>query len=212
MLQIFLQQLAQSSGLELIAVLLAVAYLLLAVREDPRCWYAAFASTLIFLVLFWQVKLYMESVLQVYYLGMAVYGWYQWRRPDDGLVSPIQRWHWSRHGIVIFAVASLSMLSGFLLERYTDAQSPYLDAFTTWASIVTTYMVTRKILENWAYWLLIDMLSIYLYLDRGLYFTSLLFAVYIVIIFFGWYRWQQRYLQQGILGERARDKQNSVPA
>ncbi|MFT7469822.1 MAG: nicotinamide mononucleotide transporter [Candidatus Pseudothioglobus sp.] len=82
------------------------------------------------------------------------------------------------------------------MERYTDAQSPYLDAFTTWASVVTTYMVTRKVLENWAYWLLIDSLSIYLYLDRALYFTSLLFAVYIIIIFFGWYRWQQRYHQQ----------------
>jgi len=197
MLQVFLNQLAQSSGLELLAVLLGVAYLLLAVREDPRCWYAAFASTLIFLVLFWQVKLYMESALQVYYLGMAVYGWQQWRRVDDHQpAAPIQRWHWSRHVIVMLAVASLTGLSGFFLSRYTDAQSPYLDAFTTWASIVTTYMVTRKILENWAYWLLIDGLSIYLYLDRALYFTALLFAVYIIIIFFGWYRWQQRYLQQ----------------
>ncbi|MFT6316316.1 MAG: nicotinamide mononucleotide transporter [Candidatus Azotimanducaceae bacterium] len=197
MLQIFLDQLAQSSGLELVAVLLAVAYLLLAVREDPRCWYAAFASTMIFLVLFWQVKLYMESVLQVYYLGMAVYGWYQWRQPNDGQApTSIQTWPWSRHALVILAVAGLSALSGFLLERYTDAQSPYLDAFTTWASVVTTYMVTRKVLENWAYWLLIDSLSIYLYLDRALYFTSLLFAVYIIIIFFGWYRWQQRYHQQ----------------
>ncbi|MFT5794101.1 MAG: nicotinamide mononucleotide transporter [Candidatus Azotimanducaceae bacterium] len=197
MLQIFLDQLAQSSGLELVAVLLAVAYLLLAVREDPRCWYAAFASTMIFLVLFWQVKLYMESVLQVYYLGMAVYGWYQWRQPNDGQApASIQTWPWSRHALVILAVAGLSALSGFLLERYTDAQSPYLDAFTTWASVVTTYMVTRKVLENWAYWLLIDSLSIYLYLDRALYFTSLLFAVYIIIIFFGWYRWQQRYHQQ----------------
>ena len=200
MLQIFLDQLAQSSGLELVAVLLAVAYLLLAVREDPRCWYAAFASTLIFLVLFWQVKLYMESVLQVYYLGMAVYGWYQWRQPNDSQTpTSIQTWPLSRHALVMLAVAGLSALSGFLLERYTDAQSPYLDAFTTWASVVTTYMVTRKVLENWAYWLLIDSLSIYLYLDRALYFTSLLFAVYIIIIFFGWYRWQQRYHQQHAL-------------
>jgi nicotinamide mononucleotide transporter len=197
MLQIFFDQLAQSTGLELLAVLLAVAYLLLAVREDPRCWYAAFASTLIFLVLFWQVKLYMESVLQIYYLGMAVYGWYQWRKPSDSQVAtPIQTWPSSRHAVVILAVASLSMLSGFLLESYTDAQSPYLDAFTTWASIVTTYMVTHKVLENWAYWLLIDSVSIYLYLDRALYFTAVLFVVYIVIIFFGWYRWQQRYHQQ----------------
>jgi len=70
-----------------------------------------------------------------------------------------------------------------------------LDSFTTWGSVVTTFMVVRKVLENWIYWLVIDSISIYLYIDRELYFTSMLFVVYIVIIFFGWLSWLKSYQQ-----------------
>ena len=197
MLQTLLDQFLQNSGLELLAVVLAVAYLLLAVKENDYCWHAAFFSTLIFLYLFWQVRLYMESALQIFYLAMAVYGWQQWRQETDNKPRlAIQRWSWLRHGLVVSCVLLLSGISGLLLSHYTDAQLPYLDAFTTWASIVTTYMVTQKVLENWAYWLLIDSVSIYLYLDRALYFTALLFLIYILIIAYGWSTWQQRYSQQ----------------
>ena len=92
-------------------------------------------------------------------------------------------------GIIIVA----TLTSGYLLDSSSDARLPYLDSFTTWSSIITTYMVAKKILENWLYWLVIDSVSIYLYLDRELYFTALLFAIYIVIIFFGWYSWLQSY-------------------
>ena len=199
MLQTLLEQLLQNSGLELIAVALAVLYLLLAVKENLYCWHAAFFSTLIFLYLFWQVQLYMESALQVFYLFMAIYGWWQWRRihADDKQLK-IQRWSRSRHGLIIGAVLVLSGASGLSLTHYTNAQLPYLDAFTTWDSIAATYMVTQKVLENWAYWLMIDTVSIYLYLDRALYFTALLFLIYILIIGYGWYRWQQRYAQQAV--------------
>ena len=78
----------------------------------------------------------------------------------------------------------------------SNAALPFLDSFTTWGSVLTTWMVARKILENWLYWLVIDGVSIYLYLDRELYFTALLFAVYIVIIFFGYYQWLQHLKQQ----------------
>jgi nicotinamide mononucleotide transporter len=87
----------------------------------------------------------------------------------------------------------LTLISGYLLNSGTDAKLPYLDSFTTWASVVTTVMVARKVLENWVYWLVIDSVSIYLYIDRELYFTAILFAVYIVIIFFGWFSWSKNY-------------------
>ncbi|MEJ6593035.1 MAG: nicotinamide mononucleotide transporter family protein, partial [SAR86 cluster bacterium] len=141
MLQTLLDQFLQNSGLELLAVVLAVAYLLLAVKENNYCWHAAFFSTLIFFYLFWQVRLYMESALQIFYLAMAVYGWQQWRQVTDNKPRlAIQRWSWQRHGLVACCVLVLSGVSGLLLSHYTDAQLPYLDAFTTWASIVTTYM------------------------------------------------------------------------
>ena len=192
-------QLLQNSLLELAAVIFAVAYLFLAVRENSLCWYAAGISTLIFLFIFWDVKLYMESGLQIYYLAMAFYGWYQWRGANRETASlQVSKWRAKQHVIALALIATLTFISGSLLNSGTDANLPYLDSFTTWASVVTTFMVARKILENWFYWLVIDSVSIYLYLDRELYFTSLLFAIYIVIIFFGWFAWNRSYRQREI--------------
>ena len=192
-------QLLQNSLLELAAVIFAVAYLVLAVRENSLCWYAAGISALIFLFIFWDVKLYMESGLQIYYLAMAFYGWYQWRGANRKTASlRVSKWRAKQHVIALALIATLTFISGSLLNSGTDANLPYLDSFTTWASVVTTFMVARKILENWFYWLVIDSVSIYLYLDRELYFTSLLFAIYIVIIFFGWFAWNRSYRQREI--------------
>jgi nicotinamide mononucleotide transporter len=191
------QALAELSGWEAAAVLLGVAYLLLAVRENICCWYAAFLSTAIFGFLFWDVNLLMESGLQVYYLIMAVYGWWQWRPGSRGAgVLQIQRWRWHSHLAAAGLVLLLASASGFWLQRNTGAVMPFLDSFTTWGAVLSTWMVARKILENWLYWLLIDSLSIYLYLDRGLYLTALLFLLYIIIAIFGYRQWLQRYQNQ----------------
>lgn len=184
----------QNSLLELIAVVLAIAYLLLAVRQHIACWYAAFISTAIFLYVFWQVNLYMESGLQVYYLGMAVYGWWAWQRGRSegkpGLT--ISTWSLRQHLIVIGIVVVATFVSGTLLSG-TEQRLGYLDSFTTWGAVVATFMVTRKVLENWLYWIVIDSASLYLYFDRELYFTMILFLVYLVIIFFGFRSWLGEY-------------------
>lgn len=194
-----LQQALQNSVPEIIAVLFGIAYLLLAMREHIWCWYAAFISTGIFLWVFWDVRLYMESGLQIFYLIMAVYGWYQWRNgsPDNGPLK-ISTWSATTHVSVIVSVVLLSTGTGWALANFTQAELPFLDSLTTWGAIVTTYMVARKVLENWIYWFFIDGLSIYLYLDRGLYFTALLFAAYVVIVIFGYLSWRKSYLTQQI--------------
>ena len=184
----------QNSSLELVAVVLAIAYLLLAVRQHIACWYAAFISTAIFLYVFWQVNLYMESGLQVYYLGMAVYGWWAWQggrsKGKPGLT--INTWSLRQHLIVIGIVVVATFVSGTLLSG-TEQRLGYLDSFTTWGAVVATFMVTRKVLENWLYWIVIDSASLYLYFDRELYFTMILFLVYLVIIFFGFQSWLREY-------------------
>jgi len=190
-----LLQAAQAmSAWEAAAVVLGVAYLLLAMRESLWCWYAAFISTAIFLVLFWDVGLLMESGLQVYYLAMAIYGWWQWQHGSEGKPElAISSWGTRQHMIALVLVLLASAASGTLLQQFTGAALPYLDSFTTWGSILTTWMVARKILENWLYWLVIDSVSIYLYLDRELYLTALLFAVYLVIVLFGYRKWLLHY-------------------
>jgi nicotinamide mononucleotide transporter len=183
--------------LEAAAVVLGITYLVLAVRENLWCWYAAFASTAIYLFLFWDVNLLMESALQVYYLVMAVYGWWQWQHGAgaDGQLA-ITRWRRKSHLLAISGVLAISAASGILLQQYSSAALPFLDSFTSWGAVLTTWMVTRKVLENWLYWLVIDTVSIYLYLDRELYLTAALFAVYIVIAVFGFRQWLTHYQHQ----------------
>lgn len=190
-----LQALLAMSVWEAAAVVLGIAYLLLAMRESLWCWYAAFASTSIFLVLFWNVSLLMESALQVYYLVMAVYGWWQWQQGGTSGKHELAISSWSarRHTLALGAVLVASYASGSLLQFYSDAALPFLDSFTTWGSVLTTWMVARKVLENWLYWLVIDSVSIYLYLDRGLYLTAFLFAAYLVIALFGYRKWLLHY-------------------
>ena len=185
------------SAWEVLAVVLGISYLLLAVKENPLCWYAAFASTLIFLFLFWDVELLMESALQVYYLLMAVYGWRQWRHGGaGGQELPVSRWPARWHLYAAAGILCLSATSGLALQEWSSAALPFLDSFTTWGAVLTTLMVARKVLENWLYWLVIDGVSIYLYLDRELYLTALLFAVYLVIAVFGFRQWLQHYRNQ----------------
>lgn len=189
--------LSQLQWLEILAVALAVAYLLLAIRQQIWCWAAAAVSTLLYLYIMYRANLYMESALQLFYLAMAVYGWQQWRRPGgEGEELQVSTWTARHHLLAIAAVALLVMVSGELLSRYTDAALPHVDSFTTWGAVVATYMVARKILENWVYWFVIDAVSIGLYLSRELFFTAALFAVYLVLIVIGYRTWRASMAQQ----------------
>jgi nicotinamide mononucleotide transporter len=176
---------------EALAVVLAVAYLLLAIRQNAWCWAAAAVSTSLYLFIMYDSKLYMQSLLQLYYLAMAAYGWHNWRRPQAGGGElPVTVWPLRNHVFAIGAVLLLVLISAGLLDRYSDAALPYLDAFTAWAAVVTTFMVARKVLENWLYWFVIDTVSIGLYLDRELYFTAGLFVAYLVMIVIGYRSWR----------------------
>ena len=197
---------AAQSMAEWIAVILGVAYLVFAMRQNNLCWYAAFGSTAIFSWLFWDVSLVMESALNVYYLVMAVYGWWAWRSGSnssgsaassaDSTPLPVQSWGFKQHALVLLAIAVLTFTSGYLLNENTSAALPYLDSFTTWGAVITTWMVTRKVLENWIYWVVIDAVAIYLYIDRGLYPTAFLMAIYVVLAVGGFWLWLKDYRSQ----------------
>lgn len=187
------------SALEVAAVAFAVLYLLLVIRENVWCWPAALVGTLLSLVVFVDAKLYMECALQVFYAGMAIYGWHQWVRGGerrDGVV--IRVWPWRYHALTGAGIVAGSVLFGTLLDLYTDAALPYLDSFTTVAALVTTYMVAKKVLENWFYWFVIDAVSIYLYLSRELYLFAGLFVVYLVLIVIGFRAWNRQWRSEGI--------------
>jgi nicotinamide mononucleotide transporter len=102
----------------------------------------------------------------------------------------VSSWPPAFHMVPLLLVALLTVLSGALLTGYSDAASPYLDSFVTWGSIVTTWMVARKVLQNWHYWFVIDTVSVYLYISRDLLLTASLFVLYLILIIFGYRQWR----------------------
>lgn len=187
------------SPLEATAVAFGLLYLVLAIRQSIWCWAAALVSVLLSLVLFWQSRLYSETALQVFYAVMAVYGWLQWRRgggergrADD---LPVGVWPLRAHVVAIGATLIAAACIGWALSK-TNAAFPYLDSFTSIGAVVTTYMVAKKLLENWLYWLVIDGLSLYVYLARELYLYAGLFVVYLVLVVLGYFRWRRDRLAQ----------------
>ncbi|MFK7957993.1 MAG: nicotinamide riboside transporter PnuC [Lysobacterales bacterium] len=184
---------------EAIAVVMALAYLILAARENIWCWACAFVSTAIYIVLFYSVSLLSEFLLNIFYLVMAVYGWWQWRRGGGGKTRSIQSLSRTQHlSIILLTGATVPLLAA--LTSAAGAAYPVLDATTTCFAVVTTFMVTHKILENWLYWLAIDALSIYLFLAKELYFTAGLFALYLVICVLGYQSWRRKMREEPVSG------------
>jgi len=189
---VLVHQARSTSPLELVAVLAAVAYLLLAIRQNIWCWLCAGVSTAIYVFLFANTRLYMESVLNVFYFAMAIYGWSVWASGRSGdNEMPVAVWPGLVHTRAIVVVIIASLVSGYLLSFYTDAEFPYIDSLTTWGSIWATFLVARKVLENWWYWLVIDLASIFIYWSRDLQLTSILFIAYVIMIPFGLISWSR---------------------
>ena len=178
--------------LESLAVVTAIMYLILAAKEDVRCWYAALISSILYFYIMLQAGLLMEGGHQIFYVFMAVYGWMQWKDTNNKTSSlKISSWNKTTHLIIISFVITLSLISGIFLEKFTNAALPFLDALTTWGAIASTYMVAKKVIENWFYWFVIDSISIYLFISRELFLTAFLFLIYLVIIIYGYRSWKK---------------------
>ena len=178
--------------LEFTAVFFAILYLILAVNQNILCWVAGIVSSILYFFIMQSAGLYMEAYLQIFYVFMGLYGWLQWRKGnqiDNNFI--VNTWSMLKHFYAISFILALSVLSGLLLKSYTDAVLPFFDAFVTWGAVVATYMVAKKLLENWIYWLVIDSISILLFISRDLLPTAFLFGLYIVIIFFGYKSWKK---------------------
>ncbi len=197
------QILTSMSPLEATAVAFGVAYLVLAIRQNILCWHAALVNVLLSLVLFYERRLYSESALQLFYAAMAVYGWYEWRyggrrTAEETTELPVSTWPVPRHALAIGVSVLASAAIGWLLAHHTQAAFPYLDTFTSVSAIVTTYMVAKKILENWLYWIVLDSISVYLYVARDLYLYALLSVVYVALAVLGFVRWRRDWRERAV--------------
>ena len=189
-LQILTQLNFNWSIIESAAVFFSILYVILALKESIWCWGAAAISVILYIYICYTAQLYPETGLQVFYLFMAFYGYYQWNKNDSTL--QIQQWTITKHLLILLIGAILTFLMGFYFSLYTNAALPLVDSFTTVFSVFATYMVAKKVLGNWLYWIVIDAVSVYLYFSRDLQLTSLLFMGYTIIAIFGYFSWLKR--------------------
>ena len=175
------------SIIETIAVVLSVLYVILAAKQNIWCWAAAGISVALYIYICFSAQLYPETGLQIFYLLMAFYGYFQWNKNNGKL--EIAQWTIGKHLLLILTGAIIAFLMGFYFATFTSSKMPIVDSFTTVFSIIATYMITKKVLSNWLYWIVIDAVSIYLYFSRDLHLTSLLFIAYTIIAVFGYFSW-----------------------
>jgi len=175
------------SIIESVAVLFSIAYVVLAAKQNIWCWFFAAISVSLYIYICFSSQLFAETGLQAFYLYMAAYGYNNWNKSNKRL--KVSQWNTGKHLILILLATIFTFIMGFYFTTYTSAKMPIVDSFTTVFSIIATYMVTKKVLESWLYWIVIDAMSIYLYFSRDLHLTSLLFLIYTVIAIFGYFSW-----------------------
>jgi nicotinamide mononucleotide transporter len=196
----FMTQLAATSPLEAASVILGIAYSLFAVRRSRWCWVAGGLSSAILVYLFARARLPMQSGLQMFYVAMSAYGFRSWVRHEKDADSVVTTWPVRAHLGAWIAILALSALSSRWLAAETGAAWPFLDSVTTWASLVATWLVVRMKLENWLYWIAIDLVLTYLCVVQKLPFVGLLYATYLGISTVGFTTWLRTYRRQAQRG------------
>lgn len=180
--------------IELLGFIFGLLYIIFSIKQNIWCWPVGFITSALYIYVFFVSKFYADMGLQVYYLLVSIYGWYNWmfgarsKKQDDLRISKIKL----RPGIYLTIVAILLFgVISFILVNYTDSELPYWDSFTTAASFVATWMLAKKIIEHWIIWVVVDFVSLGLYIYKGLYPTVILFAVYTILAILGYLEWKK---------------------
>jgi nicotinamide mononucleotide transporter len=177
------------STAEWLAVALGLAYLILAVRQQRACWLAGGMSAALFTLIFYDAHLTMQAGLQLYYVAVAVHGWMHWGRRGSASELPVRRWMPRQHLLLLTAIGAVAGVALMLRGAPGDLVTT-LDAVTTTGSVAATWLVARKVLENWWYWVAIDLASVIMYWQSQLPVTAGLYLLYTVIAVYGWFQWR----------------------
>lgn len=184
-----------STVIEITAILTALAYVTLAAVRNIWCWLFGGISSLIYVHLTYSANLIGESLISSFYVAMAIFGWWQWKfGKKEKKELRIHEWNVPSHlGAILLGFIGAAVLGRLFSDLFNSAM-PYTDAFTTSFSLVATFMVTRKVLSNWLYWVIIDAFNIFLYWHRGLELSSGLYALYTVLAIVGYLSWRKEWL------------------
>jgi nicotinamide mononucleotide transporter len=186
------------NAIEILATLTGILYIIFSVRASVFLWPLGLISSTLYVYVFFASKIYADMSVNLYYVAVSVYGWIHWYRKghdaEEGEMSILNltRNQWI---VSLFFTGIFYLIIAWILVRYTDSDVPYLDSFTTSASIVATWMLARKIIEHWLFWIVVDTVSAGLYIYKGLYPTVVLYIILTVFAVMGYFEWTK--IQKG---------------
>lgn len=178
--------------IEAIATVFGVLAVWLVVRRHILCWPTGLVQVILYVWIFYEAKLYSDMILHVIYIFLQIYGWYNWlhggvekKELPVTVVRPAALGNWALLTVTGTAVW------GFLMARFTDASFPYPDAFTTVASLIAQWLTTKKKLESWLFWIVVDVVAVFIYWYKGLYLTTGLYLIFLVLATMGYFAWRK---------------------
>lgn len=180
--------------IELLGFILSIIYLYLSVKQNVWCWFFGFACSALYVIVFFNSKLYADMSLQFYYVIVSIYGWWNWifgKKSKTEKTIPIINLSKKTAIASFFIFLLIWGVYFFVLKNYTDSNIALPDSFATAVSIVATWMLTRKIIEHWLLWIFIDSFSIFLFLYKGLHLTAILFGIYTIMAIVGYKEWKK---------------------
>ncbi len=190
MWETFLENLRHTSYLEYAAFISLIFYVYYATRQKPVAWLLGMVGVTLFFIIDYKAKLYAELPLQALYFILSVYGWYEWKfggkqqKPLMITRTSLNLWM----VLIILGVVG-TILIGYLLRKFSNSDVPFWDAGTTAFSLVGTWMLARKKLENWVLWFFVDAVYVWLFLYKSLVLAALLYFIYVIFSVIGFFRW-----------------------
>jgi nicotinamide mononucleotide transporter len=187
------------SFVELLATLFGLVSVFLASRSNVLTWPTGILNECSLFILFFQIQLYADMFLQVFFLVVTLYGWYYWSKHEAQKDTVVVGQKALLKLLILLVFSTIFMgsvvaqLHNFLPMIFQkQAASPYIDSFVTTASIIATFLLAKKILQTWVFWIIIDVVSIGLFFSRGIYFLALEYAIFLVIAFYGYFYWRKK--------------------
>lgn len=186
--------------LEYFGVITGLLYLLLEIRQHKAMWVVGFLTSLVYVFVFFYSKIYADMGLNIYYTTISIYGFWKWAQtskataPSKTTSDIILYRHITRSlsGRIALTILSIWGLLYYVLHNFTDSPIPIGDAFTTSVGIVATWMLARRIIEHWIFWVVVNFVSVYLYYQRELYPTMFLYICYAILAIAGYYTWKKK--------------------
>ena len=193
-MDVIIEQFWAQNWMDWTILITSIFYIILAARENIWCWLFGIISCSLWGYVSFNANLVADGWLQVFYVGISFWGIYEWKfqkqsiKDEDLKVSELSLF---QHFKIIAIGILISFPLVYFLQKYSFAEAIYLDSLTTVFAIIATFMVARKIIENWLYWIVIDVIYIYLYGSRGLWMLAVIMVIYIVIAVFGYFNWKK---------------------